>query len=103
MIRYLQTDRYIPGMDNLLDPALLNHLCNTTGLPRNTCERVTLDVLAEYGETLEAFIKRRHTELKATTDLKNEQIYARILAEIPNRRFVAEQLSTRQVRRLIYG
>lgn len=87
----------------MIDSALLNHLCNTTGLSRNTCTRVAFDVLAEYGETLEAFVKRRHTELKATTDLKNEHIYARILAEIPYRRFVVDSMSTRQVRRLIYG
>ena len=90
-------------MKDLLDPALINHLSQTTGLSPSTCERLALDVLAEYGETLESFVKRRHTELKATTDQKNEQIYAQILAEIPSRRFVAGAVSTRQIRRLIYG
>lgn len=90
-------------MDDAVDSALLDHLCSTTGLSRNTCRRVALDVLAEYGETLEAFVKRRHTELKGTTDLRNEQVYDRILAEIPARRFRVDALSARQVRRLIYG
>jgi len=90
-------------MEDDLDKALLDYLCATTSLPRDTCTRFALDVLAEYGETLEAFVKRRHTELKATTDLKNEQIFDRIVAEIPTRRFLVDTLSTRQVRRLIYG
>ena len=90
-------------MDNEIDSALLDHLCSSTGLSRDTCARVVLDVLAEHGETLEAFVKRRHAELKATTDLRNEQIYARIRSEIPSRRFFVDSLSTRQVRRLIYG
>lgn len=90
-------------MKDMLDPTVINYLSQTTGLSPSTCERLALDVLAEYDETLESFVRRRHAELKATTDQKNEQIYAQILAEIPSRRFVAGAVSARQIRRLIYG
>lgn len=90
-------------MDHDLDKIFLHYLCTSTGLPRDVCTRLALDVLNEYGETLEVFVKRRHMDLKATTELKNEQIYDRIAAEIPMRRFAADPLSTRQIRRLIYG
>ena len=90
-------------MDPHLDPTLLDYLSRTNNLPREVCARLVLEILAQYSETLEAYVKRRHTELKATTQLKNEQIYDRIVAEIPSRRFAIGTLSTRQVRRLIYG
>ncbi|MEM7364867.1 MAG: hypothetical protein AAF525_12655 [Pseudomonadota bacterium] len=86
-----------------LDQTLLDYLCTSTGLPRGTCERFALDVLAGFGETLEDFVCRRHAELKTTTDLKNDAIYQQISEEVPMRRFVASSLSTRQIRRLIYG
>lgn len=86
-----------------IDDALLSYLSQSTGLPRNTCARIALDVLAAHNETLEAFVVRRHAELKASTDLKNEQIYTRIVAEVPEQRFVVRQISARQVRRFIYG
>lgn len=86
-----------------LDEALLDYLCASTGLPRATCARIALDVLASYEETVEAFVQRRHGELKASTDLKNDQIYARLVDEVAARRFVVPTLSARQVRRMIYG
>lgn len=89
--------------DATLDQAMLDYLCTSTGLSRGVCERFALDVLAEFGETLEDFVRRRHTELKASTDLRNDAIYQRIAEEVPTRRFVASSLSTRQIRRLIYG
>ena len=90
-------------MEHQLDKTFLDYLCNTTDLPKDVCTRLVLDVLNEYSETLDGFVKRRHTDLKATTDLKNEQIYDRIATEIPTRRFAVDNLSARQIRRLIYG
>lgn len=90
-------------MNDQSDPIFIQHLAATTGLPENTCRRLVLDILAEYEESLDVFVQRRHHELKTTTDLKNEQIYAKILAEIPQRRFSAAPLTLRQIRRLIYG
>jgi len=88
---------------NETDTAFIQHLAATTGLPASTCKRLVLDILAEYDESLEGYVQRRHHEIKAATDLKNEQIYAQILAEIPQRRFTPTPLTLRQVRRLIYG
>ena len=90
-------------MNDQSDSTFIQHLAATTGLPENTCRRLVLDILAEYEESLEDFVQRRHHELKATTDLKNEQIYTQIHAEIPLRRFAAAPLTLRQIRRLIYG
>ncbi len=90
-------------MEPEFDKTFLDYLSSTTGLPRTVCTRLALDVLNEYSETLDGFVKRRHSDLKATTDLKNEQIYEQIVAEIPTRRFAVDHLSTRQIRRLIYG
>ena len=90
-------------MSDQLDPIFINHLAATTGLPTTTCQRLVLDVLAQYQETLEDFVQRRHQQLKADTGLKNEQIYAQIISEIPQQRFAAATLTTRQIRRLIYG
>jgi hypothetical protein len=90
-------------MEPELDKIFLDYLSSTTDLPEEVCTRLVLDVLNEYSETLEAFVKRRHTDLKATTDFKNAQIYDLIVAEIPTRRFAVDNLSARQIRRLIYG
>lgn len=86
-----------------IDPSLITHLSQTTGLSSTVCRRLVLDILAEYDETLEHFVVRRHQELKAVQGLKNEAIYAAIREEIPQRRFVISNMTARQIRRLIYG
>ena len=88
-------------MDDELD-ALITHLCATTGLRRAKIRQLIADVAGFYDESIEQFVTRRHTELKAGGD-KNEQIYGQITDELQQRRFAAPELSTRQVRRLIYG
>ncbi len=90
-------------MDNMPDSELLDYLCANSTLTRTQCARLVMDVLNEYEETLEAFVQRRHGELKAQTGLKNAQIYEQIVAEISKRRFAVDSVSPRQVRRLIYG
>jgi len=90
-------------MEHEHDTVFLQHLAAQTGFSTSVCQRLVQDILAEYNETLEAFVQHRHRDLRATGELKNEQIYARILAEIPNRRFCVDPLTTRQIRRLIYG
>ena len=89
-------------MNDAVDPDLIAHLASTTGLPGGTCRRMVLDVLAQYGETVEAFVHRRHSELMHE-GLKNAQIYGRLIEEISARRFAAPTLTERQVRRMIYG
>ncbi|MDX2170560.1 MAG: hypothetical protein SF182_26035 [Deltaproteobacteria bacterium] len=82
--------------------ALVGHLERTTRLNRAEAERVVAEVLAYFCEPLEGFVARRHAELQAE-ELKNPEIFARILAELRARRFAAPPLSERQIRRMVYG
>ena len=81
---------------------LLGHLERTTRLTRPELERVVSDVLDYFSEPLERFVARRHVELQAD-ELKNAEIFARILVELGERRFAAPALSERQLRRMVYG
>ena len=81
---------------------LLEHLERTTRLTRAEAQRVVAEVLAYFSEPLERFIARRHAELQGE-ELKNDDIFARIAFELDARRFAAPPLSTRQIRRLVYG
>ena len=81
---------------------LVNHLENTTRLGRAEAFRVVQEVLAFFSETAEGFVVRRHQELQAE-QLRNAAIYQRITAELAARRFAGPRLSTRQIRRIIYG
>ena len=83
-------------------PELLEHLERTTRLTRAEAERVVAEVLAYFAEPMEAFVARRHTELQSE-ELKNAEIFARIIAELRGRRFAAPELSERQIRRMVYG
>ncbi len=89
-------------MFSVPDPDLIDYLQRLTGLPASHCQRLIDDVLSDFDETLERFVQRRHLELKAQ-GLKNEAIYAQLIAEVAGRRFLAPELSTRQIRRMIYG
>jgi hypothetical protein len=82
--------------------ALVAHLERTTRLSHAEAERVVEEVLAYFSEPLEAFVARRHAELQAEA-LRNQEIFAVIIAESRERRFAAPVLSERQVRRMIYG
>lgn len=86
--------------DDLAD--LAAHLTQTSLLTRDTAERLIGDVLAHHQETVEQFVARRHGEL-VSQGFKNAQIFAKLVEELPTRRFAAPKLSVRQVRRLIYG
>lgn len=90
-------------MSDQTDPEFIAYLAATTGLPAATCRRLVLEVLAQYDETLEDFVQRRHQQLQAVPGMKNPEIFTRIATEIPQRRFSATAPSARQIRRLIYG
>ena len=81
---------------------LMEHLERTTRLSRTEVERVVSDVLEYFSETLDRFVSRRHAELQAE-ELKNAEIFGRIVAELGERRFAAPVLSERQIRRIVYG
>ena len=81
---------------------LIRHVTASTGLPSATAARVVADVVAYFGETVEAFVRRRHHELRLR-QLKNDQIWPAIAAEMQARRFGPPALSHRQLRRIVYG
>jgi hypothetical protein len=81
---------------------LARYLAASTGLPQPTAVRVIADVTTYFSETLEEFVRRRHAELRQS-QLKNDEIWPAISAEVAQRRFTAPELSERQLRRIIYG
>lgn len=84
------------------DPILVEHLVRTTRLDPGEAARVVADVLAFYDEPAEAYVVRRHSELRAQR-MTNAVILDRISRELRVRRFPAPVWSERQLRRLIYG
>ena len=80
----------------------MTHLAHTSPLSQGEAARVVAEVLGYFDESVEEFVRRRHRELK-TGGLTNEQVFARIAAELPGRRVAPPQLSLRQLRRLVYG
>lgn len=90
-------------MDDVVDPEFSDYLARSCGLSPAVCRRLVLEVLAQYGETLEEFVQRRHQELRSGDGLKNHEIYGCILGEVRTRRFGAPTITERQIRRMIYG
>ncbi|TCK20638.1 hypothetical protein [Pseudonocardia endophytica] len=81
---------------------LIAHLVRTTSLSPGEATRVVADVLGYFGEPVEAFVRRRHAELRAR-GLHNDRIFAQIADELRVRRVAAPELTVRQLRRLVYG
>nr|WP_030454026.1 hypothetical protein [Herbidospora cretacea] len=81
---------------------LIAHLMRTTSLGPGEAARVVADVLGYFSETAEAYVRRRHAEMRAR-GLGNDEIFRRVAAELPARRVAAPELSQRQLRRIIYG
>jgi hypothetical protein len=81
---------------------LVRHVAASTGLTEATASRVVADIAAYYAECVEDFVRRRHGEMRAL-HWKNDEIWPRIAAELGTRRFGAPELSTRQLRRIVYG
>ena len=81
---------------------LAGYLAASTGLPQSTARRVVDDVNAYYSETVAEYVRRRHAELRRKSHT-NDEIWPLIAAELGQRRFAADELSARQLRRLIYG
>lgn len=78
------------------------YVVRTSRLSRPEAARIVDDVLASLDELPEAFIRRRHRALQGE-GLPNDEIFARIAAELPRRRFRAPDYTARQIRRVIYG
>jgi hypothetical protein len=84
------------------DPEVVNHITATTGLSPRDAARVVDDVLAFYAEPTEAFVRRRHGQLKER-GMKNSDIFRLVMSELSTRLVAAPELSERQVRRIVYG
>ena len=81
---------------------LARYLAASTGLPQPTAVRVVADMATYFSETVEEFVRRRHTELRQR-QRRNHEIWPLIAAELGQRRFAAPGLSERQLRRIVYG
>ena len=81
---------------------LVARLARSTRLSEPETMHLVREVLAYLDDSLEQFVRRRHQELQRE-GLRNPQIYQRVAEEAERWRFRAEALSTRQIRRLIYG
>lgn len=85
-----------------VDPQLLRHVEESSGLSAAEARRLVEDVLSFHDEPVEAWVRRRHAELK-TYGGKNADIFASLKEELRGHLVAAPELSERQLRRMIYG
>ena len=81
---------------------LADHLSATVALPPAQTRRLVEDVLAYFSETVETYVARRHSEMQER-GIRNDTIFNTLAEELTARRFATTPLTTRQIRRLIYG
>jgi hypothetical protein len=72
------------------------------GLAPAQAERAVTETLDCLAQDVDAYISERHRELQAR-GVRNPAIYETIARELGTLRFMAPQLSARQIRRRIYG
>jgi hypothetical protein len=77
------------------------HLVSTTSLSPGETDRVIAEVLAYFDEDVQAYVRRRHTELQSR-GIRNDEAFTRISSELGRRLFSAPALSLRQLRRIVY-
>ena len=86
-----------------LDSELVEQVSRTTGLSAADASRVVADVMAYLaGGTAEDYVRRRHRELQLH-GVRNDDIFARVGAELRARPVRTPELSARQLRRIVYG
>jgi hypothetical protein len=88
-------------MDDTYPQDLVRHVAESTGLDEATATRVVADVVAYFGQTVEGFVRKRHAELK-DMNKRNDDIWPRLAAEVSDRRFRVDDLTERQLRRIVY-
>ena len=89
-------------MEDSYPQDLVRHVARSTGLDEATASRVVADVLAYFGQTVEEYVVKRHENLKSR-NRKNDDIWPLIMDELRTRRFKADELTERQLRRMVYG
>lgn len=87
----------MPAHDDLVD-----HLVRTTPLSEAESRRVLDEVLRYFDEPVDAYVRRRHVELRQR-GWHNDRIFAAVADELPARRVAPPRLSARQLRRIVYG
>lgn len=85
-----------------VDPRLVRHVEESSGLTTAEASRLVEDVLSFHDEPIEDWVRRRHAELK-TYGARNAEIFARLRQELRGHVVAAPDLSERQLRRMIYG
>ena len=90
------------GADSDVFAEGIAQLTRSAPLDPAQARRVAEDVTSWFSETVEELVRRRHRELQRT-GLANDEIFARIAIDVDAWRFRAAPLSTRQLRRMIYG
>lgn len=91
-----------PPVAALPDDALVRHLHRVTGLDEDRCRHLIGEVVAYFDESVEEYVRRRHTELK-TYGSRNDAIFEQLRTELADRVVRAPDLSVRQLRRIVYG
>jgi len=81
---------------------LVDHLCRNSRLTAQEAQHLVAEVLAYFSQTPEEFLRARHQELQSQ-GFGNAAIFSTLQLELNSRRFAARPLSTRQIRRAIYG
>ena len=81
---------------------LIRHLASRQGISLPAAEGLLSEILAYFSEGRNDYIRRRHRELQ-DSGMNNRAIYRNVARELEDRRFPAEAVSERQIRRIIYG
>ena len=81
---------------------LIAHLTGTSSLSAGEAARLIDDVVGYFSEPADAFVRRRHGELKAR-GLTNDRAFNQITVELEQRLVAPPQYTLRQLRRIIYG
>lgn len=84
------------------DAELVHRVAESTGLTLAEAARVVDDVLSWHDETVEEFVRRRHQHHQLYGK-RNPEIFRLVGDELRSTRFVAPDLSERQLRRIVYG
>lgn len=81
---------------------LIDHLCRNSQLTASEAEHLVAEVLGYFSQTPEDYLRTRHQELQSQ-GYGNAAIFSTLQLELSTRRFNAKPLTTRQIRRAIYG
>ncbi len=93
--------RAVAGAQRQFDD-LIAHVTRSSPMDPGEAARLIDDVVGYFSEPAQAFVRRRHGELKAR-GLSNDRAFHQIAVELQQRLVAPPQYSLRQLRRIIYG